>query len=375
MNARTPVVLVSTLFSPFQTELATALNEREGLDYHVLYTKLANAARGSHWTEDVRRTPPYVHTVPAGLGARETAAWVEERLATLAPRVIVANGILRAPTWQTLTALRPRLGTPQRRTPVGYWLEHPDLSRPWHVCMAVELMTRVQMGAMDFGFVIGDRAEAYYRRCHPTLPLHVVPYGSNLGPSFAIERNGPPERTRFLFSGQLVARNNIRALTEAFERLAESHAGRFEWVVSASGPEERWITEARARSPVLDRATRFDRDFVTWNDRLRPFAQSDVLVCPSLHAGWALVVPEALAAGMPVIATRAVSAARWFVRPELSGVFVETDANSIYRALVRFVEDHPAIARMGAEARLAAHAGTVEFIAARFAEAARKHAG
>jgi glycosyltransferase involved in cell wall biosynthesis len=77
-----------------------------------------------------------------------------------------------------------------------------------------------------------------------------------------------------------------------------------------------------------------------------------------------------MAAGMPVIATRAVSAARFFVRPEVSGLLVRPDAASIHRALVRFVEEPQVLTRMGAEARHAAHAGTAEFIADLYARAA-----
>ncbi len=372
-DVRPRVVLVSTMYSPFQTELGRAINAQGLVDYHILYTMTESRGRGSHWTEDAARVPAWVHVARPLRGQAEFNAWVAEKLDELRPHVIVTSAMLSAPTWKAMTALKDTLHWHGFRTPIGYWLEHPDMSRPAPTRVAVETLTRLQIAGMDFVFAIGDRAEAYYRRCHPTLPIHIVPYGADLGPCFAIERSAvrhPDSPVTFLFSGQLVARNNIAALTDAFALLAESHPGRFAFIVSASGPEERHLTALSSRSAVFASALRYDRVFQTWNDRLRPFRDADVLVCPSLHAGWALVVPEAMAAAMPVIATRAVSAARYFVRPEVSGLLIRPDAADIHRALVRFVEEPHVLKRMGEEARHAAHAGTAEFIGDLYARAA-----
>ncbi|MFT5432944.1 MAG: glycosyltransferase involved in cell wall biosynthesis [Myxococcota bacterium] len=373
----TRVVLVSSMYSPFQNDLAHAMNARDDVEYHVVYTmnrknQRGENQRGKHWTAE-RESANFIVELFEWSDARDLAAKLDTVLDRIKPDVIVANGILRAVTYAALQKVSQR----NRSIPTGYWVEHPDLSGSVRRRIAIELVVRYQARNMDFMLAIGDRAANFYQRCAPRLPVHIVPYGQDLSHHFAIERAtepSPNEPVRFLFSGQLLPRNNIQNLTAAFTRLAESHHGQWQFVVAASGPEEPSVVALQARGTRGWEPVVFDRDYETWLDRIRPFATSDVLVCPSVHAGWALVVPEAMAAGMPIIATRNVGAARYFLRPEVNGIAVDTSVDSIYRALKRFVEDRYAIIRMSAAAREAATAGTAEFVATLFAEAVKRHA-
>lgn len=114
-----------------------------------------------------------------------------------------------------------------------------------------------------------------------------------------------------------------------------------------------------ARSPALAQAISFDREFATWNERLRPFAASDVLVLPSFHAGWGLVIPEALGSGMPVITTRGVEAARYYVEAGVNGLLVEPRPADIHRALALCLDQPEVVQVMRAHARASAARGDV----------------
>jgi glycosyltransferase involved in cell wall biosynthesis len=225
----------------------------------------------------------------------------------------------------------------------GIFAEQPMLSS-WPKRMARRKLYKKQWKKTPPAFVlgVGDRAVEFYSGllANP-LDASFFAYYQDLRPVFAIPDRKPSEKLRFLFSGRLVEQHNIRALAEAFERLAATHPGRFEWCVSGSGAEEKWVRNAMARSSVLNLATTFDVEFTSWNDRLRPLAGADVLVLPSFHAGWGLVVPEALGSGIPVISTRGVEAARYFIEHGVNGLFVNPNVDSIYGALAYCV-DHPA---------------------------------
>lgn len=361
------------MYSPFQNDLARALRDEQGLDYHVIYTmnrknQRGPNQRGKHWTAS-RESEGFLHELFEWDDARDLAGRLETKLAELNPSAIVATGILRANTYEALQHLSPGLSS----VPTGYWLEHPDLTAGLAKSLAIETMVRWQLKRMDFLLAIGDKAMRFYQRCRPDLPVHLVPYGQDLSHHFAVARGAPNPRTTFLFSGQLLPRNNIRNLLAAFERLAGTHAGKFRFIVAASGPEEEPLRALMAKSDAFAQAVSFDREYETWLDRIRPFANSDVLVCPSRHAGWGLVVPEAMAAGMPVITTRDVGSARYFVRSEVNGLDVDGTSEGIYRALARFVDDQPAIRRMGDAARYAAQAGTSSYIAGLFNAAVQAH--
>lgn len=361
------------MYSPFQNDLARAINAR-GVDYHVIYTvnrknQRTENQRGKHWTAHIE-SEEYIHKLFEWRDTADLARQLNPLLERLAPDAIVATGILRASTFAALQ----RASKPIRSIPTGYWLELPNLSGRLGRRIAIEAVVRYQLRKMDFVLAIGDRAQRFYQRCHPSLPVHMVPYGQDLSHHFAIQRSPAERPIRFLFSGQLLPRNNIENLCKALSRLALSHPRQWEFVVAANGPEEPTVLalQAQTRRAGWD-SVRFDRTYETWLDRIRPFADSHVLVCPSRHAGWALVVPEAMAAGMPVIATRYVNAARYFCRPEVNGLTVQTDVDSIYRALRRFVDEPAAIDRMGLQARHAAQAGTAEFIAELFLNAVQQH--
>jgi glycosyltransferase involved in cell wall biosynthesis len=352
------MALVSTMYSPFQVALTDALNARDDVQCRSLFTMTRSGARGKHWTAGMQASDS-IQVAPEWSKQRELTQWIGDRLCDDRPDIIVTTGILRSNSYRAMVALRRKL----TGTPIGLWLEHPNFAVPRPRRLLMEAAIRAQLRTVDYVLAIGDRAEKFYQRCHPSLPVYVVPYGQDLDPLFAVERTERPPVTTFLFSGQLVHRNNIDGLCRALRMLATTHPSQFRFIMAAYGPEENRVRQLMQDVPQLDNAITFDTEYETWEDRIRPFRNADVLVCPSRHAGWALVVPEAMAAAMPVIATRYVNAARYYVRPEVNGLICDLNPASIHRRMARFIDDPNAIERMGAAARQAASAGTAAHVA------------
>jgi glycosyltransferase involved in cell wall biosynthesis len=74
--------------------------------------------------------------------------------------------------------------------------------------------------------------------------------------------------------------------------------------------------------------------FLDWEHLPLEYAKADILCVPSRHDGWGLVVPEGLAAGLPVISTRQTGAAVEFIRPSQNGwLIAEDDEEALYRAM------------------------------------------
>src|ERR1700751_4608744 len=59
--------------------------------------------------------------------------------------------------------------------------------------------------------------------------------------------------------------------------------------------------------------------FRDWDELPREYAAANMLCVPSRYDGWGLVVPEGLAAGLPVIATDRMGAALEFVESGRNG--------------------------------------------------------
>ncbi len=105
--------------------------------------------------------------------------------------------------------------------------------------------------------------------------------------------------TRYLFVGRLIERKGLEVLLDAFARLAEG-----ELRIAGDGPLRPLVEEAAARDPRIRQL-----GHAAGSDLGDAYAEADVLVVPSLYEPWGLVVHEALASGLPVIATDHVGAA------------------------------------------------------------------
>jgi glycosyltransferase involved in cell wall biosynthesis len=122
-------------------------------------------------------------------------------------------------------------------------------------------------------------------------------------------------RRYILFSGRLAPEKRVDLLIDAFAALA---ARRPEWDLLIVG-EGALGEELRGRVPAALQGRVVWTGFLTGEEPRLAFAAADVLVLPSDREPWALVVQEAMAAGLPVIASDVVGAAHELVEDGVSG--------------------------------------------------------
>jgi glycosyltransferase involved in cell wall biosynthesis len=138
------------------------------------------------------------------------------------------------------------------------------------------------------------------------------------------------QRPRLLFSGRLVPVKRVDLLIDAFADIA---ASRPEWDLLIVG-------DGVLREQLQQRVPAGLRSRVTWTGFLTgrelalAYHASDVLVLPSDHEPWALVVQEAMAAGLVVIASDVVGAAREMIVDGTSGrIFMRGSRQSLSQAI------------------------------------------
>ncbi|MCG8557601.1 MAG: glycosyltransferase family 4 protein [Proteobacteria bacterium] len=339
------VVLLSTVAAPFQCEVADAMREAGKWDYHLVFAHGPAVNRGPHWAVD--RVADQVHL---GTGEAQAYEWSRSKLEGLRPDLLLCS-TYRGPLAQAAFAYADR-----HSTPVGLWAEQPDpvsaLKEPIKRVMVRRLVSR-----FSFVIAIGDRAWRLYKASVGVQRAHLVPYGQDLSRHFAVQRELTGRPLRFLFSGQLVSRHNIGMLFDALASVAEQEEKPFSVTVAAAGPEQRRVDAALQRSPRLLANLRYDRSYKTWEDRVRPFVSSDVLLYPSSYSGWGLVVPEAMAAGLLVVTTSGVEAARYFITPGVDGLLVDRTATSVREAIKWCLNNPLTVRRMGLAARSGAERG------------------
>jgi glycosyltransferase involved in cell wall biosynthesis len=161
------------------------------------------------------------------------------------------------------------------------------------------------------------RAEFGSKRSYVNLP-----YFSDLSrfSTAAETASKKPEGVSFLFSGSLVRRKGVDLLVPAFVRIAsEFPDARLRLL--GDGP---LAGSVRQQTAHLGNRCEF-LGFRDWGALPSVYAQSRILCAPSRHDGWGLIVPEGLAAGLPVITTNRTGAGVEFVQTGRNGWLIEAD--------------------------------------------------
>jgi len=217
----------------------------------------------------------------------------------------------------------------ERRSRFRLWLDR--VTERWvtrHVC--------VSRGVAEFSADVGGLS----RR-----KLHVIPNGvdferfATAAPADLSEFGIPSGDSTILFVGRLDPQKGTMSLLEAFGALAERRAGVHLLLVGA-GPLENavrsWIGE-HGMDLRVHLAGRRD-------DIPELMRASDCLVLPSRWEGMPNVVLEAMAAGLPVVATR-VEGTEELIRHEETGLLVPADdLQALSSALELTLEDRTSAA-------------------------------
>jgi len=151
-----------------------------------------------------------------------------------------------------------------------------------------------------------------------------------------------PERN-VLFVGQMIPRKGVPELIEAFR--AVSNEG-FGLILVGDGPMWEKYKAEYAKVPGL-----FWEGYRQPLELSRYYAVADALVMPSKLEVWGLVVNEAMASGLPVIATTCSGATEDLILEGETGAAYESgDTAALTRLLTSVVEDPKRWKTMGSNA-------------------------
>ncbi len=168
---------------------------------------------------------------------------------------------------------------------------------------------------MDAEFEACDRIIVCSPAALKTMPENwtgkctVVPLGAP--DSFASQSRGgqpsqePRQGFRFLHVSSLVPQKNINRILDAFDRIRGSDD---RLVICGPEPAETdLLHRLRTDDPAIDYRGRQSREQLQ-----KAYDEADVFLHPSLSDGWAMVVSEALAAGLPMVSSMETGAAAYY---------------------------------------------------------------
>ena len=318
------LALLTEIPAPYRIPLFNALAER--LDFLALF--LARRDPRRPYYEQHEEEWRFDRRFLAGGELRRDGRWVVlsrgvgRGLRSFRPDAVGVGGWNQPAFWRALVYCRTR------RVPLLVWVEstaRDERSGSGPLERAKRLMIR---GAS--GFFVPGRASAEYVRSFgvPDERIALAPNAvdAEIFGGAAVERSGRRTCT-FLYAGRLDPEKGLDVLLRAFARVPG------ELVVAGSGPEE-----ARLRA-LADGRVRFlgplDRD-----ELVPVYRDADAFVLPSRSEPWGMVLNEAAAAGLPLVATDGVGAAHDLVEDGGNGFRVPVgDEDALAAALTRLAED------------------------------------
>jgi glycosyltransferase involved in cell wall biosynthesis len=320
------IAVIMDMVAPYATPTFGRLAERDDCELLVVFETLMESDR--RWVAE--RDLPYEHVVlqsrtidlsrlSVGTGVRtrfDTYLYIPRRpldpLRRFSPDAVIAagGGIWSSPS--NIAALLARRSWGWGLVP--WWGSFPR-PRPSLPRRLAEPWVRAFMRFADAWMAYGSRSERDLLRLgadpRRTVIAPLVPNVPDVSPterSAAVPRQPP----LFLFVGRLIERKGVDLLLRAFAELEDGEL----WIVG-DGPVRPQIEAAAARDPRVRLLGYLEEEPLH-----ELYAQATAMVVPSWYEVWGLVVHEALAHGVPVIATDQVGATDDLVDPGVNGLIV-----------------------------------------------------
>jgi glycosyltransferase involved in cell wall biosynthesis len=254
--------------------------------------------------------------------------------------------------------------------PWCFWGERPGFRQP---AWAGRLLRRWKLAKLHGSTVpiwgIGQFAiDGYREEFGAERAYFNLPYFSDLERFDVSRRDDKRERT-FLFSGSLIERKGVDLVAAAFVRLAHEVPNVRLKIVGEGELRDSLVRTLRTVSERVEFV-----GFKDWKELPAEYAAADVLCVPSRYDGWGLVVPEGLAAGLPVIGTDRMGAALEFVESGRNGWLIRAGDEEALLAAMReaALMSVDEIREMGCRARESVSAHTLRNGAKRFVDYARQ---
>lgn len=336
LRSEVSVVAISQGPTPYYTPILNALSDHVRL--HTIYMAKGDdpTARNSGWSDFSDRwgeLPRFEHSFYGSLPIRvgrldfltRVSVGVSRELRRLNPDVVLVH------SWGPVM-IEPLLWTRRARRPAVMWTESGP--RTGLLRDPISLFVRRRLVALADAFVstgtpatrfiesLGADPRMVVRSCLPSLLAETIaatPTAANPG-----DASG----TRFLFVGRLVELKRPIELAQAF----------LQALPSLPGATLTFVGDGPLRGPLAGIAAGTDGQIRVLERAEGPalvarYLDADVLVLPSVREVWGLVVNEALAAGLFVVATDQVASAFELLDKDSGLIVVADDPPKLVEAL------------------------------------------
>ncbi|QXP90534.1 glycosyltransferase family 4 protein [Methylococcus capsulatus] len=296
-------VVVTDIPSPYQVEFFDEMH-RSGLNLGIIYVRHRDASR--QWS-DMELGHPHAFIDGTAEELKRCHRWIREG------RLTVISGYAHPLQRQWMKYRETE------RKPWCFWGERLGSRGVVSNCILARYYRRILLSMLYKSncsiWGIGVRAINIYKKGFGQNRIYFnVPYFSGLSRFYQEKCPSQKIQKRFLFSGRLVKSKGLMELAESFILLTHNHPD-VTLTIMGDGPLRNWLEK---KFETVSTQVEFT-GFVQWDRLPEHYKAADIVCVPSYYDGWGMFVPEAMAAGCPVITTTATGAAHDLIENGVNG--------------------------------------------------------
>lgn len=323
----TDIAIITNIPTPYREGLFRRLDERNDICLTVFYCE-----KNFKWRDWSIETKAYNANFLSGISHKDKVL-----NPTIIPKLVQNNyDCVIVGGYSTPTALLSELAAALTNTPLLIWIEshlRDELNK--NASHMKRFFKRVFLGGVlriCDGYIVPGKASKEYVLYYgasskdiftapTTCDIERFKARSSLTNTERVslrERWGITEQQLILYVGRITPKKGLKTLLKAF-RILRGERDDVGLVMVGSGPLEKKLTN------------KYDDNGIYWigyqpDDRLpQIYGLADLFTCPSLGDQWAVVVNEAMASGLPIIATENVGSAHDLVNNGLNGWTIKAD--------------------------------------------------
>ena len=350
------VALVHNTIAPYRHPLFEKLSRY--LDLRVYYCSLGHSSR--KW-ELWPRHYDYKYKILSGMllktsvGDLSINPSILKELFLNRPRVLVLGGYVDATMWLAFAVGK------LLKIPVIYWTEgtrEPQsilgaITRPLRILFSKKSSAVLVPGKLSRNYVISLGADTRNVFVAPNAienELFVnASYKYRLHNEELKARLGYKSKVVILYVGRLHKEKGVTFLLEAFGKL-KSEIDDIALVIVGYGELYNTLHKLCQEKKINDVV--FAGAILDYKQLIEYYSMADIFVLPTLGDVWGFVINEAMACGLPVVATRASQAAQEMIRSGENGYIVkEADSKELYNVLKKLIHNPKRRKKMGEKSR------------------------
>jgi len=353
---REKLAIVHNTIAPYRHPLFESLSQ--DLDLMVYYCSVKHSSRKwDLWPRKYDYEYKILPRIPlrTPLGYQSLNLSIIKELILNKPHVLILSSYTDPTTWLALAIAK------LLKIPLIYWTEgikEPQsilgkISRPLRTLFIKKSGSIIVPGRLSKNYVFSLEANAEKVFIAPNVVDNEL--FIKMSEEFRPRKDelksqlGLKGKIIVLYVGQLIKRKGVEYLLHAYRKL-EQEQDNIALLVVGSGPSEYYLKELANALKIKN--VQFISSGLNLRDLAKFFSTADIFVLPTLEDLWGFVINEAMACGLPIVATSASQAAHEMIHSGENGYLVkEASSEELYYAIKKIVTNSELRKQMGEKSR------------------------